>query len=189
MKPGSALDVGCADGLLMNELRAMGWQVRGIEAYRGNDSTNTEIVVGEFLETEMPGRFDLLTFVHSFEHMAEPVRTLAKCRSMLEKRRHVVYRGPELRRCVVPAAGKRLAVVEHAGSLLSLYRSRDVEAARAEWFQDDPYTYLLGFRAIHSRNVPDGTSGIRMADSPVLADSFRLVSRVVRVADPGKPVD
>lgn len=81
--PGSLLDIGCADGILLNIAAANGWRVTGLDSYTYNQSMHT-IITARFLEYDFNEHFDALTFVHSFEHMDDPHATLLKCRSLLK---------------------------------------------------------------------------------------------------------
>lgn len=81
---GNALDVGCGEGLLINELRLNGWDVNGIDTHNfSNVTTAKDIVFGDFLEMEISEKYDLVTFVHSLEHFSQPGRVLEKARSVL----------------------------------------------------------------------------------------------------------
>ena len=80
--PGSLLDVGCAEGMLLDIAAADGWCVVGLDSYALRNDKR-QIVAGRFLDFNHANSFDALSFVHSFEHMDDPVATLRKCRSLV----------------------------------------------------------------------------------------------------------
>lgn len=80
---GAILDVGCADGLFLDVMRAQGWTAQGIEAFAGEGSIRNDMLTGEFLTLDVPRRYDVIAFVHSFEHMPDPGQTLRKCCAIL----------------------------------------------------------------------------------------------------------
>jgi 2-polyprenyl-3-methyl-5-hydroxy-6-metoxy-1,4-benzoquinol methylase len=86
---GRLLDVGCGTGATLrafNEISS-GWSLVGFDI---DDSCNTvvESIPGvEALYTgtieEVPGQFEVLTLIHSLEHIAEPVKFLTELRQKL----------------------------------------------------------------------------------------------------------
>ena len=82
LAPGRVLDIGCSDGLLLDVLSEAGWQTLGIDAYR-DTPPRADVLSGNFLQNAISGRFDLITAVHSFEHLDDPVATLERCASLL----------------------------------------------------------------------------------------------------------
>lgn len=80
LEPGSLLDVGCSDGVLMDIAAVKGWSVTGIDPQPGSSE---RIIRANFADYQFSQRFDFLTFIHSFEHMSNPRNTLLKCRSLL----------------------------------------------------------------------------------------------------------
>lgn len=88
---GRALDIGCGRGVLLARLRAMGWDVWGIEP-DAEAAAAAERAVG------LPGRiarcpaeeatyppafFHLVTLTHSLEHLDEPLAVLTRVRRWL----------------------------------------------------------------------------------------------------------
>jgi SAM-dependent methyltransferase len=82
--PGSLLDIGCADGILLDVAAANGWRVAGLDSH-ANDECQHTIITARFLEHDFNEHFDALTFIHSFEHMDDPRATLLKCCSLLKQ--------------------------------------------------------------------------------------------------------
>jgi len=80
LEPGSLLDIGCSDGALLDIAAAKGWDVLGIDP---QPESSQRIIAADFVSHQFNRRFDLLTMIHSFEHMDDPVATLRKCHSLL----------------------------------------------------------------------------------------------------------
>jgi SAM-dependent methyltransferase len=75
---GSILDVGCEKGLMLSELRKMGWEACGTQisenaiAYARN-VLGLNVYKGELNELDIkPSSFDLVTFYHVLEHLENP---------------------------------------------------------------------------------------------------------------------
>ena len=95
------LDIGCAEGSFVSVLRAHGWTAFGLDAYERIEAGDEPILRGT-LDTFTSDRpFDVLTLVHSFEHMPQPRAALAKCHALLAE------------------SGRLLIIVPHYGGILS----------------------------------------------------------------------
>ena len=81
-EPGSLLDIGCSDGLLLNIAAAKGWSVKGIDP---QPNSSDRIIRGSFATHQFSEYFDYVTLIHSFEHMDDPRATLLKCRSLIKQ--------------------------------------------------------------------------------------------------------
>jgi SAM-dependent methyltransferase len=85
---GRLLDVGCGHGLLLDEARTRGYKTLGLEvsaaaagfARHVLDLDVREQTVEELDDTE---RFDVITLVDVFEHLADPVATITRCHQLL----------------------------------------------------------------------------------------------------------
>jgi SAM-dependent methyltransferase len=85
--PRSVLDVGAGEGHLVNALREMGLTAEGIETSPFG-RVAARRMYGLDLRAEVPadlcGQFQLVTLIHSLEHVADPVRTLTALRAAVE---------------------------------------------------------------------------------------------------------
>jgi len=85
------LDVGCADGTFLNEMRNLGWETTGLEmdartAERARSTRGLEIVTGVVDAVEFPaGSFDLITLSHVLEHLPHPRQALQRVRGWLKE--------------------------------------------------------------------------------------------------------
>jgi SAM-dependent methyltransferase len=79
---GRVLDVGCATGSLLAEVRARGWESHGIEpdaasAAFARDRLGLDVRRGTLKDANFPGEhFDLVCFWHVLEHAPNPRETL-----------------------------------------------------------------------------------------------------------------
>ena len=117
------LDIGCGDGLLLSNLRALGWDVQGVEpdaaAAESARTRGFPVFNGSLEEAQFPdASFAAVTMSHVIEHVAEPARTLA-----------------EIRRVLRPG-GSLVVMTPNANSVLHrVFRDR--------WFPLDPPRHLL----------------------------------------------
>ncbi len=86
---GSALEIGCGDGRMLQALRHQGWEVVGVErtaaAARVAVSVNQLPVFAGGLEAINPrAKFDLVLLFHSLEHVPDPLSVLTQCAQLLK---------------------------------------------------------------------------------------------------------
>ena len=83
----SVLDFGAGEGHLVNALREMGLAAEGIETSPFGRAVARRMYDLE-LRAEVPadpcGQFQLVTLIHSLEHVADPVGTLTELRALVE---------------------------------------------------------------------------------------------------------
>lgn len=105
VRPGRALEVGCASGRFMRKLRRRGWLVHGIEP---SSSAASQARAKGFsvhqgpLETapEPSEPYNLILASHTFEHLHDPVGSLDRLRSWAKPAAFLT--------CAVPDAGSIL---------------------------------------------------------------------------------
>jgi len=148
---GRLLDVGCGEGWYMQAAARRGWRVCGCEldadyARALAEQTGLEVVAGVDALERRPGRFDLVTFHFSFEHLTEPGRLLS-------------------------LAFRKLTPGGRVYISLPNPRGREARAFKERWFHLDPPRHITlftkaqiaellartGFEAPRVRNLPAPT--------------------------------
>ena len=88
-EPGRILDVGCGRAVMLEALAARGWETWGLEldaeiAASARARLGERILTGDFATTKLPVTdFDVITFWHVFEHLADPRRALSAAKELL----------------------------------------------------------------------------------------------------------
>lgn len=79
------LDVGCGNGQLLLQLRALGFKhVLGVDPFIDRDiHYDSGVTVRKATLFDISGKWDLIMFHHSFEHISEPRETLQHCARLL----------------------------------------------------------------------------------------------------------
>lgn len=87
-KAGSALELGCGDGFMLNALRSLGWTVAGTE--RTEDMARfarEQFGLTVYVESQQPippgAKFDLVVLFQVLEHLHNPVEELTRAASLL----------------------------------------------------------------------------------------------------------
>jgi SAM-dependent methyltransferase len=97
---GKALDVGCGDGRFLVKMRALGWEVAGIdpdaEAVRTARERHGLLVErGVIEDADLPeAAFDAVTLSHVIEHLPDPIGTLRACARILKPGGRIVVATP-----------------------------------------------------------------------------------------------
>jgi SAM-dependent methyltransferase len=86
---GSMLDVGCGNGRYLSTMRALGWQVQGVEfsedGVRVCRLADLPVHHGDLASAGFPdASFDLITVRHVIEHIAEPQPFMAELARILK---------------------------------------------------------------------------------------------------------
>jgi SAM-dependent methyltransferase len=87
-RPGRLLEIGAAYGLFLKVARARGWEVVGVElvadcAAEATRIAGAPVLAGDFLQTQLPGRFDVIAFLDVIEHMRDPIACMRRARELL----------------------------------------------------------------------------------------------------------
>ncbi len=89
IKKGSLLDVGCHHGTFAGAAKELGFEARGVEpdgkaAEEARKQFGFPVYDGIFEEADISGGpFDVISFIHSFEHIVDPHKACARCRNLL----------------------------------------------------------------------------------------------------------
>jgi 2-polyprenyl-3-methyl-5-hydroxy-6-metoxy-1,4-benzoquinol methylase len=104
-KRGRLLDIGCGQGILLERMHKLGWNVVGIEP----DKDAAEIVRSDFgLDVRSCSldeakfqdlSFDVITMHHVIEHLPDPLGTLLECRRILRSNGLLVVITPNSNSC------------------------------------------------------------------------------------------
>lgn len=84
LPPGRALDVGCARGEFVREFAGHGWTAHGLDAYRGFPADNQHFFRADLASFQTTERYDVITMIHAFEHLADPIGALEHVRGLLQ---------------------------------------------------------------------------------------------------------
>jgi SAM-dependent methyltransferase len=98
---GSALEIGCGAGFMLDALRRFGWQVAGTERTDAMaDFARNQLGIEVFVDGSHPlpasRRFDLIIMFHVLEHLADPVRCLRQAAETLNPGGAIVVAVPNL---------------------------------------------------------------------------------------------
>lgn len=102
-KAGRLLDVGCATGLFLDEMRQQaGWEVQGVEispfasAY-ARQQLGLEVKTGTVEDAGYPANsFDMITLWNVLEHLPDPIATLHHLHNLLKPDGLLIFNTPNL---------------------------------------------------------------------------------------------
>ncbi|MBN1654674.1 MAG: DUF3473 domain-containing protein [Deltaproteobacteria bacterium] len=85
---GRLLEVGSAYGFFLKVAREQGWDARGVElveecAREAARLSGATVQAGDFLEIDIPGRFEVVTMFDVIEHMRDPVACIERAYNLL----------------------------------------------------------------------------------------------------------
>lgn len=113
---GSILDVGCATGVFLHELRKTGgWQTFGIDISEtalkyARQRLQLDVFVGELREAQFAdNQFDVVTFWDVIEHVPEPLKTLKEVARILKDDGILVINTPNSESLAAKLWGKQWA--------------------------------------------------------------------------------
>jgi SAM-dependent methyltransferase len=106
------LEVGCANGRLLNGLKRAGFEVAGIEvseqtAAVARDELGLDVRAGLLGELPLPRRYDALILRHVIEHVADPLALMHAVRDALTHDGVVVLVTPNRQSCAARVLGPR----------------------------------------------------------------------------------
>lgn len=95
------LDIGCGNGAYLLQMRALGWEVAGIDideqAIAACRARGLPVFLGTLEECRFPDEsFDVVTMNHVIEHVPDPLRLLRECRRVLSPGGYLALVTPNL---------------------------------------------------------------------------------------------
>jgi 2-polyprenyl-3-methyl-5-hydroxy-6-metoxy-1,4-benzoquinol methylase len=100
---GRLLDVGCGNGLFLDYMRQLGWDVVGVEpddeaVIVAREMLGLQVFKGSLEEAKFSdGHFDAITLSHVIEHVPDPIGLLKECRRVLRLGGKLVVVTPNIR--------------------------------------------------------------------------------------------
>jgi len=156
-RPGSALEVGCGNGSMLNALRSLGWKVAGTErtdemAQFAREHFGLTVYVGGAQAIPHTEKFDLVVLFHVLEHLADPVEQLKSIAKHLTPTGAVVVGVPNMMSWQSYFAKEKwvyLDVPRHLmhfsfKSIESVADQADLKVSRLSFssFEHDPYGWV-----------------------------------------------
>jgi len=102
LERGRLVDVGCGNGKFLARMRALGWDVFGVEpdpqaAQIGREAYGLTIYSGTLEDSSFSlESFDAVTMAHVIEHLTDPLSTLKAARRILKKGGYLLIHTPNL---------------------------------------------------------------------------------------------
>jgi SAM-dependent methyltransferase len=127
-RPGAGqamLDIGCGNGFYISEMAKLGWDAVGYEFDADHAAAlakqlGQQVIAGEAALAAHAGKFDLVTFNFSFEHLDQPLRMLDLATA-----------------CLKPGGQLYIAVPNIEGREAKMFKDR--------WFHLDPPRHISFF--------------------------------------------
>jgi SAM-dependent methyltransferase len=115
------LDIGCATGLLLNHMKGLGWETKGVEICRpsaeyGIKKFGIDIFIGTLDKAAFPdNHFDVIHFSHLIEHVPDPKALLMEIKRILKKDGHMIMTTPNADgwQAKIAKSGWRSAIPDH----------------------------------------------------------------------------
>jgi SAM-dependent methyltransferase len=94
-KPGKTLDVGARYPFLAHCFAQLGCDAYAIDGeFEPNSGLDAKLIAGDFEQWEGDGKFDLITIIHCYEHVYDPIAAMRKMRRLMSDRGGVFMRLP-----------------------------------------------------------------------------------------------
>lgn len=97
---GRLLEIGCAMGTLLNEIRRLGWEVSGVEPEEwtceiARNKYGLNVINSTFQEAEIKeGSFDVVLMLHVIEHLPDPNKGLSQIARLIRPGGFLVLETP-----------------------------------------------------------------------------------------------
>jgi len=113
IKPGRALDIGCATGFFLAEAETRGWQAEGVDVSEfavqyARDQVGVSARQGDLLRMDLPaGAYDLVTMWDVIEHVPDPMAFIERAAALLRSGGVFVLATPDVDSLPARLTGKR----------------------------------------------------------------------------------
>lgn len=190
---GRVLEVGCGAGDSLLALRALGWQVEGLEldpaAVRVARGRGLSVKEGDLAAQDYADRsFDALAMVHVLEHLPDPIAVLGEARRILRKGGRLVVITPNAESLAHRRFGRAWRGLEPPRHVQVFSRASLVRVVEAAGFgQVRVATSARMAAVIHaaSRSLVAGATGADTRKPAGSADAwFQWAERMALLADP-----
>lgn len=205
---GRLLDVGSGYGLLLDEARAAGYEVTGLELSASAAAYAREILgldVREQMIEQLDSdeAFDVITLIDALEHLRDPVSTIDRCHALLSPGGLLCIVTPDPSSTIARLAGPRWWALVPAHTyllprltLLELLMARGLAVAEdVPFVRSFSWSYWLAGLAERSRQLGtllSGASRLLANDGPTLSlslfDERVVLASKLKVAKPLQPL-
>lgn len=171
LPPGRLLDVGCATGNYLAEMRRLGWQVAGVElneiaADYARKRFHLDVFSGDLLQSNWPGDyFDVVTLWDVLEHTYNPLSILQEANRLLKPGGLLLFSLPEVNSQDAKQFGAtwigydtpRHLYLFPGQSLTLLLEQSDFRLLGQEYFMGTYHTWVASWRTVVQRRYPPGS--------------------------------
>lgn len=117
-RPLRLLDVGAGLGVFPHAVKLAGWECTALDpderAVRHlRDKVGVSVVCGDFMQADVPGRFDIVTFNKVLEHVEDPIAMLRRALPLLAPGGFVYVELPDGEMAAAEGSGREEFFIEH----------------------------------------------------------------------------
>lgn len=170
MPPGRLLDVGCATGNYLAELRQLGWEVFGVELNKEaadyvQERFGFEVFNGDLLDSQFPDNsFNVVTLWDVLEHTFDPLAIMCEIKRILKPNGLVAFSIPDPASDWAKRFGSawigydspRHLYLFHGESLDLLLAQSGFHLLATSHFLETYHTWVAGFHTWLNREMGDG---------------------------------
>ena len=188
--PGVAFEMGCGNGLMLDTLRGLGWEVIGSErtvqsAYLPRHSLGLPMFVGGLKSIYPSAHFDLIFLFQVLEHLHDPVKTAQQLLPFLKPNGKLIIGVPNFSSWQAKFGKEKwfhLDVPRHLvhyspSALETLFKGSDVEIESVSYisWEHDPYGWVQTILNRLDRRSNRLTRLLMQIDPPGVANLLHLV--------------
>lgn len=127
---GQLLDVGCATGYGLQAANECGFTANGIDTCKWAVDRCLDkgyhAVTGDYLETEWPATFDVITAWDVIEHTDRPDKFMCRTNQLLNKQGFFVFTTPDASSILAKKLGKKWPMYHMAPEHLSIFTEKSI---------------------------------------------------------------